>query len=538
MTPEEVVQAVVNLSQGMSRPIYRGQAKECWQLQSGALRRLQVAHGEGFPEDENEQRKLVDRYHKEQLIMPMQVLDGATLSDLQRLSVLQHQGAATGLLDFTEYPLIALWFACARWPDKHGKVFVLDIGNPQFAGNARSNKQLLDNPFNVEQRSGHSIVYYEPDRSLGARIIAQQSAFVILNPPVPEHCLKSLIVPQQSKERLCDYLRRLGLSETRLFGDIPGLAAANATDKRLHRTAGPLSPEQHRDRGNQAYQAGRLDEALAAYESYATMLPDVAQPDCLKGDALAALGRFEEANQAYTRAIEHLDRPIYLGEQVIVSREVANMMARALFYNRGNVRAATGDHRGAVADFDMALQHGFHPRLAVLCNRGNSKFALERFDEAHEDFEAAWLEQEGSSAALAMGNCKVMLGAFEEALLRYVNGGAVESERSAPHCRKNAEQVQELLQTLNGNDYEVRCEGVIVFVEADVPAGHFPFAGQSREQREPPVGHGHIARWRRLRGCDRFRCGHCVTSTVTLRCFAFMGLLMTSLSRILRRAHS
>ena len=56
--------------------------------------------------------------------MPMEVMDGATLSDLQRLSVLQHQGAATGLLDFTEYPLVALWFACAERSDKDGKVFV------------------------------------------------------------------------------------------------------------------------------------------------------------------------------------------------------------------------------------------------------------------------------------------------------------------------------------------------------------------------------------------------------------------------------
>ena len=51
-------------------------------------------------------------------------------------------------------------------------------------------------------------------------------------------------------------------------------------------------------------------------------------------------------------------------------------------------------------------------------------------------------------------NCKVMMGAFEEALQRYVNGGAVQLGRSAAHCRENAEQVQQLLQTLNGHDYQ------------------------------------------------------------------------------------
>ena len=223
MIPEDVVQAVVELSEGMSRPVYRGQAKARWKLQSGALRRLQDAFGEDFPEDENELRKLVDRYHKEQLIMPMEVMDGATLSDLQRLSVLQHQGAATGLLDFTEYPLVALWFACAEWSEKDGKVFVLDIGNPQVAQNAR----LMTDPFSTEQ----VVVYYEPDRSLGARIIAQQGVFVICNRHVPEQYLKSVTVPWKSKARLRGYLKGLGLSEVMLFGDIPGLAAANTADK-------------------------------------------------------------------------------------------------------------------------------------------------------------------------------------------------------------------------------------------------------------------------------------------------------------------
>ena len=479
MIPEDVVQAVVELSEGMSRPVYRGQAKARWELQSGALRRLQDAFGEDFPEDENELRKIVDRYHKEQLIMPMEVMDGATLSDLQRLSVLQHQGAATGLLDFTEYPLVALWFACAEWSDKDGKVFVLDIGNPQVAQNAR----LMNDPFSAEQ----VVVYYEPDRALGARIIAQQGVFVICNRHVPDQYLKSVTVPWQSKARLRDYLKGLGLSEVMLFGDIPGLAAANTADKKLQLTPS-LSLEQYRDRGNRAYQAGRFDDALAAYESYAAVLPDVAQPSCLKGDALAALGRFEEANLAYTKAVENLDRPIYFGEQVIVSHEVANMMSRALYYNRGNVRAETGDHQGAVADFDTALQQGVHPKVGVLYNRGNSKFALGMFEEAHADFEAACLEQEGSGAALAMGNCKVMMGAFEEALQRYVNGGAVQLGRSAAHCRENAEQVQQLLQTLNGHDYQVRREELIVFVEVKGAAGHFPFAGNRGNIGNIPSG--------------------------------------------------
>ncbi len=314
---------------------------------------------------------------------------------------------------------------------------------------------------------------------------------MICNPLIPAQHLKSVVVPQSSKRPLQDYLTRLGLSQTSLFGDIPGLAAANSRRTPLQRTE-PLTPEQHRDRGNRAYQAGRYDDALAAYEAYGAALPNVAQPYCLKGDALAALGQFEDAELSYTRAIENLDRPIYLGKQVIVNRDLVEpMMSRALYYNRGNVRAAAGDHPGAVEDFDIAMQHGDDPKRDILKNRGNSKFTLEMFAEAHKDFEAAWSEREGSDAALAMGNCKVMTGEFEEALRRYLSGTASEPEGSAAHCRANAEQVRRIAETLNGRTFRTELEGVIVFVESQcverTPA-HFPFAGNQGNTGNIPSG--------------------------------------------------
>ena len=43
--------------------------------------------------------------------MGLGVEDGREVSDLQLLAKLQHFGAATGRLDFTWSPLVALWFA-------------------------------------------------------------------------------------------------------------------------------------------------------------------------------------------------------------------------------------------------------------------------------------------------------------------------------------------------------------------------------------------------------------------------------------------
>lgn len=483
MNPEDVIRAILSLSETMTWPAYRGQADSEWPPESGAVRRLRHAYGEDLPSDEIELRRLVTEYHKDQLIMPMQVIDGADLGDLQRLSVLQHQGAATGLLDFTEYLLAALWFACRELPDKDAKVFILDIGNHAVARNSRS----LENPFDV----GEKIVYYEPDRSLGARIIAQRSVFVICNPLIPDQHLKSVVVKKESKEPLQNYLKRLGLTPAALFNDIPGLAEANKTGAPLKRMDA-LTPEQHRDRGNRAYQAGRYQDALLAYESYEEALPNVAQPHCLKGDALAMLGRFADAEMEYTKAIENLHNPIYLGQNVIVDDELnSNWMRHSLYYNRGNIRAAIGSHRAAVEDFDIALENSHGPKRDILNNRGNSKFSLKLFSEAYQDFEAANMESEGSDTALAMGNCKVMMGEFEDALQKYLVGTTKGSGGSATNCQGNAEQVRRILDMLNGHDFQLRHEEFVMFVDTTHVRGDptpFPFTGNQGNTGNRPSG--------------------------------------------------
>ena len=274
---------------------------------------------------------------------------------------------------------------------------------------------------------------------------------------------------------MLNYLRRFGLSEMTLFGDIPGLAAANTIRTPLQRM-GPIAPEQNLKRGNRAYQSKRYEDALAAYRDYAAALPDVAQPHCLIGDALAALGHFEEAKLAYTRALENLDRPINVGEHVIVEKSVSDLMSGALYYNRGNVHATTGAHRNAVADFNQALLHGHIVKRDVLYNRGNSKFVLKMVAEAYQDFEAAWLDGKRSDAALAMGNCKVMMGEFEDALTRYLDGVTAEPEKGAKACLANSNRTNELLEALYGRDYRVSHDEFTVLVETDdLQGGVFPY---------------------------------------------------------------
>ena len=361
-------------------------------------------------------------------------------------------------------------------------MFILDIGNPEVAVDGRGlNEEAL---FSTERA-----VYYEPDRTLGARIIAQQSVFVICNPPpIPDPYVRSVAVPKESKEGLRAYLGDLGVSDRVLFGDVPGLARANARSNPLRKST--LTPEQHRDRGTRAYQAQRYEDALAHYEAYAGALPEVAQPHCLIGDTLSVLGRFEDAVHAYTRAIEKIARPIDIGQGAIVHWEaVGRLMLHTLYYNRGNVHAAAGSHAEAIADFDSALEHGSQLKRNVLLNRGNSKYVLERFEEASGDFDAVWSERQGSDAALALGNSKVLTGEFHEALKRYLDGARLdEPEGSAVHCRQNAQRCRELLDELEGQHYVVRRQGHVVCVEAASGAATFPFAGNRGNVGNTPSG--------------------------------------------------
>lgn len=482
MKPTEIIAKVLAKSANMSRPVYRGQGDGSEGPLSGAARRLEAAYGKRILQDKRKFQQLLSSYHLEKLIVPMQVLDGDQVSDIQRLSILQHYGAATGLLDFTENVLAAIWFACSTEPEKDGAVFMLDIGNHQVAKNGRTEDDPLD--------PSHPIVYYEPDRSLGARIIAQRSVFVICNPSMPRRRLLSVEVPQAAKEQMQQHLERLGLTEEWLFGDIPGLAAANKFNKPLQHVVA-VGPEQFRDSGNRAFRATRYGEALTYYEGFANEAPDFAQPFCLKGDALAAIGQFEEAIKAYTKAIKNIDRPVYIGKgAVAVSSDTdGGMMLHAIHYNRGNAYAAIDEHRDAIADFDAALEHGDEQKRPILMNRGNSKFMLELFAEAYKDFEDARKLGERGDAALAMGNCKVMMGELEEGLDRYFHGALSEPKSSASRCGASGALLDHLIKGLAGNEYQVgNQKGFFLTIVAEGEGGTYSFLGNQGNTGNIPSG--------------------------------------------------
>jgi len=113
----------------------------------------------------------------------------------------------------------------------------------------------------------------------------------------------------------------------------------------------------------------------------------------------------------------------------------------------------------------------------VLYNRGNSKFALYKFDQAYGDFSAANSQRAGSDTALAMGNCKVLTGEFGEAMQSYVEGSQAGQGNAVANCGENAGQLALLIRTLHGKKYSWKQDGLILHVEAAIKPRSFPFTG-------------------------------------------------------------
>ena len=372
-------------------------------------------------------------------------------------------------------------------------VFLLDIGNPEVATDGRSLKH-------EDLFTNELAVYYEPSRLLGSRIVAQQSVFVICNPPeLRDWNIRTCAISKDVKKCVKAFLKQLGLSDRVLFGDVAGLAQANTRSTPLPRkyTVAPdkgyrkaVAPKRYRDRGNLAFQKARYGYALEQYSLYAKACPDVAQPHSLVGNTLSALGRFQEAIDAYTRAINRVARPHDFGKKLTADpKTVSRFMLHTLYYNRGNAHAVVGDHSQAVDDYDNALEHGTKLRRNVLLNRGNSKYKLERFQEAFSDFEAAWSERKGSDTALAMGNCQVVMGRFRDSLNRYQSGIDIgEPEGSAAHCTMNAEQLLQLIEALGDRDHQVRRIEGRVYVFAACEAATFSLAGNAGNVGNTPSG--------------------------------------------------
>ncbi len=216
---------------------FRGQANSSWRVAASAYRRL---------ERETEKRPKLfvdpesffcDYLYERVTEAKMRFSEHRDLKLLEVMARMQHYGAATGLIDFTVSPLLALWFACQDERDSKGvavdgKVVVV---------------QLDDNPMIQEikehENTGEELdVYFPPDPdgklrvwrpgNYDSRMITQQSLFIFGCPDIENFLARDpFYVSVDKKEIYIEILDNMGIAEGFVYPDFYGFSTANTPDK-------------------------------------------------------------------------------------------------------------------------------------------------------------------------------------------------------------------------------------------------------------------------------------------------------------------
>jgi hypothetical protein len=156
-----------------------------------------------------------------------------------QLAMMQHYRLPTRLLDWTESPLIALFFAVQNHDDKPGVLWALSpsaLNHQEFQTKnllspyGKNVKILFKAPFGVTKKDIHRIAAVVI-RHIDVRMTVQLSAFTIhgLNIPLNEYSGKELFlikyeIPNKSKQLLRLELIDMGIRESNIFPDLDHLA--------------------------------------------------------------------------------------------------------------------------------------------------------------------------------------------------------------------------------------------------------------------------------------------------------------------------
>ncbi|HBL76920.1 MAG: hypothetical protein A2W90_00865 [Bacteroidetes bacterium GWF2_42_66] len=189
-----------------SRYKFRGQSNLEWKLVPKAGR---------FPFKNRNDQELFRQWKRRAKIL----LDKEYKTDLDYLTIAQHYGIPTRLLDWSHSPLVATFFACIDNYENDGVLYA-------YKPNKLVLPNEINNPFSTK---ANEIIFIQPEASSN-RILNQLGYFSLHNEPKLElnesnsnPSLERIIIPKSLKKEIIFILNQFGVSDLTIFPDIEGL---------------------------------------------------------------------------------------------------------------------------------------------------------------------------------------------------------------------------------------------------------------------------------------------------------------------------
>ncbi len=155
------------------------------------------------------------------------LLPSETLDDWDRLSLAQHYGLPTRMLDWTVNPMIALWFALSRPFGTHAGVWAY---RPRKT-NVPDEATMPESPFDVERTTVYRPTAHSPRVAMQAawhtvhKYDSEIGLVAIDKMSIHWPHLALFRIPAETRDTVLNTLERSGVTVTTVFGDLSTLCA-------------------------------------------------------------------------------------------------------------------------------------------------------------------------------------------------------------------------------------------------------------------------------------------------------------------------